>query len=29
MIPARSALAKMQKKMLGLSVESDYVLTTG
>jgi hypothetical protein len=25
MIPARSAAAKMQKKMLGLSVETDYL----
>jgi hypothetical protein len=29
MIPARSGWAKMQKKMLGLSIESDYVLATG
>lgn len=29
MIPPRTAMAKMQKKMLGLSVESDYVSITG
>jgi hypothetical protein len=29
MTPARVAIAKMQKKMLGLSVKTDYLSLTG